>query len=162
MKRLILLWPICLLVACSQSAWPDDTGRFPEQGLQHGMIQLGEKLEDPYTVENMQKALTNVYGTKADRVDITATDLYVRFLPRDNAEYTALLESGLYLLDHPMDYSIVKEGDYYRTRRWETRPSPGNTPWCPGTSSSPKGSATRNWTTSISPSMRPPPGPMRA
>ena len=115
MKRLILLWPICLLAACSQSAWPDfKSGRYPEQGLQHGMIQLGEKLEDPYTVENMQKALVSVYGTKAERVDITATDLYVRFLPKDNDEYTALLESGIYLLDHPMDYSIVKEGDYYQ------------------------------------------------
>ena len=114
MKRLFLLWPICLLVACSQSAWPDDSGRFPDEGLQHGMIQLGEKLDDPYTVENMQKALVNVYGTKAERVDITATDHYVRFLPKDNDEYMALQESGLYLLDHPMDYSIVKEGDYYQ------------------------------------------------
>ena len=114
MKRLILLWPICLLVACSQSAWPDDSGRFPEQELQHGMIQLGEKLEDPYTVENMQKALENVYGTKADRVDITATDHYVRFLPKDNDQYMALLETGIYLLDHPMDYIILKEGDYYQ------------------------------------------------
>ena len=115
MKKLIFLWPICLLVvACSQSAWPDDPGRIPDQNLQHGMIQLGEKLDDPYTVENMQKALQNVYGTKAERVDITATDLYVRFLPKDNEEYTALLESGIYLLDHPMDYSIVKEGDYYQ------------------------------------------------
>jgi hypothetical protein len=26
----------------------------------------------------------------------------------------ALLDAGLYLLDHPMDYSIVKEGDYYQ------------------------------------------------
>ena len=114
MKKLILLWPICLLVACSQSAWPDDSGRFPQQGLQHGMIQLGEKLDDPYTVENMQKALVNVYGTKAERVDITATDHYVRFLPKDNDEYMTLQKSGLYLLDHPMDYSIVKEGDYYQ------------------------------------------------
>ena len=115
MKRLIFLMPICLLAACSQSVLPEnDFGRFPDQGLQHGMIRLGEKLEDPYTVENMQKALQNVYGTKADRVDITATDHYVRFLPKDNEEYQALLKSGLYLLDHPMDYSIVQEGDYYQ------------------------------------------------
>ena len=107
--------PICLLAACSQSVLPENNfGRFPDQGLQHGMIQLGEKLEDPYTVENMQKALQNVYGTKADRVDIIATDHYVRFLPKDNEEYQTLLKSGLYLLDHPMDYSIVQEGDYYQ------------------------------------------------
>lgn len=116
MKRKILfLLPLCVLVACSQSAGLDDEwGQQPDPGIQHGMIQLGEKLEDPYTVANMQKALQNVYGTKAERVDITATDLYVRFLPKDNDEYMALVKSGLYLLDHPMDYSILREGDYYQ------------------------------------------------
>lgn len=114
MKRLLLFLPICLLAACNHSAWPDDDGSITDQELQHGMIQLGEKLEDPYTVENMQKALENVYGTKAERVDITATDHYVRFLPKNDEEYTTLLESGLYLLDHPMDYSIKREGDYYQ------------------------------------------------
>ena len=115
MKRLLLLLPICALVACNHSAWPDEnSGNYPDPSLQHGMIQLGQKLDDPYTVANMQKALQNVYGTKADRVDITATDLYVRFLPRDNDEFMALQQSGLYLLDHPMDYEILKEGDYYQ------------------------------------------------
>ena len=95
MKRLIYLIPICLLAACSQSAWLDGPSQDPYQSLQHGMIQLGEKLEDPYTVDNMQKALENVYGSKAERVDISATDHYVRFLPQDNEQYMALLESGL-------------------------------------------------------------------
>ena len=115
MKRLFFLWPLCMLIACNQTAWPDQ-GSGPESDPEvlHGMIRLGEKLEDPYTVENMQKALQSVYGTKADRVDVSATDLYVRFLPKDNDEYMALLQEGLYLLDHPMDYRIVQEGDYYQ------------------------------------------------
>ncbi len=42
MKRLIFLMPICLRAACSQSVLPEnDFGRFPDQGLQHGMIRLG-------------------------------------------------------------------------------------------------------------------------
>ena len=115
MKRLFLLLPVCALIACNHSAGlDDDPGRFPDQTVQHGMIQLGKKLEDPYTVTNMQKALQKVYGTKAERVDITATDLYVRFLPKDNDEFTTLQNAGLYLLDHPMDYEILREGDYYQ------------------------------------------------
>ena len=78
------------------------------------MIELGQKLDDPYTVENMQKALYSVYSTKADRVDITETDLYVRFLPKDNEQFQQLQALGLYLMDHPMDYQILKEGDYYQ------------------------------------------------
>ena len=46
----------------------------------HGMIVLGDKLEDPYSVENVTKALTSLYASKADRVPVEATDLYVRFL----------------------------------------------------------------------------------
>jgi len=86
----------------------------PVATLSHGMIELGEKLEDPYTVENMQKALSKVYPTKAERIDIHPTDIYVRFLPANDAELAALEESGLYLMDHPMDYRILREGDYYQ------------------------------------------------
>ena len=56
----------------------------------HGMIVLGDKLEDPYSVENVTKALTSLYASKADRVPVEATDLYVRFLPRDEGEYELL------------------------------------------------------------------------
>ena len=118
MKRftcIVLLLPVLLLGACGRELVPEPTSsRTPEKGLSHGMIQLGEKLDDPYTVENMQSALAKVYPTKADRIDIVATDLYVRFLPRDDAELKRLQALDLYLMDHPMDYRIVQEGDYYQ------------------------------------------------
>lgn len=91
----------------------EPSSRAPKGEVFHGMIELGEKLEDPYAVENMQKALSSVYPTKADRVDIHPTDLYVRFLPSSDADLQRLRADGLYLLDHPMDYRIVREGDYY-------------------------------------------------
>ena len=104
-----------MLAACERDAGPDtDASRAPQTGLHHGMIQLGEKLEDPYTVENMRNALTKVYPTKAGRIDISATDLYVRFLPADDGQLRTLQDRGLYLMDHPMDYRIVQEGDYYQ------------------------------------------------
>ncbi len=117
MKRLILLLPtLCLALSCSQSLSPEalDPARFPDSSVQHGMIELGDKLEDPYTVQNMQRALSSLYSTKADRVALEATDYYVRFLPKDDEEFERLLGMGLYIMDHPMDYTIVKEGDYYQ------------------------------------------------
>ena len=57
-----------------------------------GMIVLGERLEDPYAVENISAALASLYPTKADRVVVDPTDLYVRFLPEDDGQY-AVLES---------------------------------------------------------------------
>ena len=77
------------------------------------MIVLGEQLEDPYSVENMANALSALYSTKADRGAITTTDYYVRFLPEDEDQFHYLEGLGVNMLDHPVDYRIVKEGDWY-------------------------------------------------
>ena len=69
-KRLLatLLIPLLMLGACGREEGPgDQTLRLPQDELYHGMIQLGEKLDDPYTVENMRNAFTKVYPTKAER-----------------------------------------------------------------------------------------------
>lgn len=81
--------------------------------LHHEMIVLGDRLEDPYSVEAMTRAFAALYPTKADRVTLPATDLYVRFLPADEDEFEVLAALGLPLLDHPVDYEILREGDYY-------------------------------------------------
>ena len=81
--------------------------------LSHGMIELGDKLEDPYTVENVTKAIASLYPTKASRIEIKPTDIYVRFLPANEEQMDRLMEIGVEFLDHPMDYTIKKDGDYY-------------------------------------------------
>lgn len=81
--------------------------------LAHGMIRLGERLEDPYTVENMTRAFSALYPTKAASDYISTTDLYVRFLPKTEEEYDLLEGLGLQMIDHPVDFSILQEGDYY-------------------------------------------------
>lgn len=81
--------------------------------IYHEMIVLGSQLEDPYSVENMTKALASVYPTKAERVVIPATHHYVRFLPADDGQFHQLEQLGVQLMDHPVDYEILREGDYY-------------------------------------------------
>ena len=81
--------------------------------IPHGMIVLGDRLENPYTTENITKALHSLYPTMADRVDVKPTNLYVRFLPDTEEEYEALTRMGLILTDHPLDYDIAVEGDWY-------------------------------------------------
>ena len=91
----------------------EDSRRVNVSALSHGMIELGEKLDDPYTVANMQEAVARLYPTRSGSVSLKATDLYVRFLPKTGEEFALLLSKGLKLTDHPVDYRIVKEGDYY-------------------------------------------------
>ena len=82
-------------------------------GLEHGMIVLGEQLADPYSVDNISRALQSLYPTRTERVIPEPTDVYVRFLPSGRTQMARLQDMGLVLLDHPMDYRILREGDYY-------------------------------------------------
>lgn len=113
----MLLWLVVFLcVSCDPDRHTPEIeqGRFQDlKTLSHDMIVLGDKLEDPYSISNVKKALSALYPTKAGSVQLSPTDIYVRFLPKNDAQYEALERAGIRLLDHPLDYQIVKEGDYY-------------------------------------------------
>lgn len=116
MKRLIsLLLPVLAAGACTGGGLDPAGMTVDAEGrlLYHEMIVLGDRLEDPYSVETMTRAFAAAYPTKAERIPLPATDLYVRFLPADEREFGTLTDLGLMLLDHPVDYEIVREGDYY-------------------------------------------------
>lgn len=117
MKNFIfMLFSIALpLSSCSPAGFTPSEGPFGPEGTHstHEMIVLGEQLEDPYSVDNMTKALESLYPTKAERVRLDPTHVYMRFLPRDEKEYNMLTARGIELIDHPVDYRIVREGDYY-------------------------------------------------
>lgn len=114
MKRLFWLTALLLLVlSCEKSTAPLEEDIRTGDELSHEMIVLGEKLQDPYSYGNMTKALGSLYPTKANRIDITPTDVYVRFLPANDKEFERLQSLGISLMDHPLDYRIVRDGDYY-------------------------------------------------
>lgn len=106
---------VAVLALTSCSSFFESRGELVdiEGSVPHDMIVLGDRLEDPYSVDNMTKALDALYPSKAGRTYLEPTDYYVRFLPADESELDALLASGLVLLDHPVDYEILREGDYY-------------------------------------------------
>ena len=115
MKKLCQLLPLLWLVACTHGGWePDRANSVDLSGVGHDMIVLGEKLPDPYSLDNINLAVRSLYPEKASRLDLRATDIYVRFLPEDEAQFKRLEALGLELIDHPLDYRIVREGDYYQ------------------------------------------------
>lgn len=104
-----------VVMSCSKDGHSPDRGVDYSYGknLKHDCIVLGDRLENPYKTENITKALQSLYPTKADRIDVKTTDLYVRFLPADENEFRQLEGLGLHLTDHPLDYSIKVDGDWY-------------------------------------------------
>lgn len=113
-RKILMLAAVVMVGACSEKGL--DLQNEDESGsstVSHEMIVLGNKMEDPYSVSNVTKALNNLYPTKAGRVDVTPTDVYVRFLPKSEEEYQKLVAAGYEIMDHPLDYKIVRDGDYY-------------------------------------------------
>ena len=105
---------IAALCSCTKQAAPSN-GNFNGNSfdeIAHGEIILGDKLDNPYSVGNVKSAVNSLYGTKAAQ-KIGATDLYVRFLPKSDEDVELLKSKGLVLVDHPVDYNIVRDGDYY-------------------------------------------------
>ena len=83
-------------------------------------VVLGIKLENPYTVENMQLAYDNLLKeAKSGRIesedlDIRTTHLYLRFLPKDSSELELLeKDTTLWTYPYPLDYEIDSIGDYF-------------------------------------------------
>ena len=116
MERLLSVLAVAAAVcACNPLGFFNSRGEEVDnqETLSHGMIVLGPRLEDPYSVENITKALASLYPTKAETVNVPTTHLYVRFLPSGEEQFEQLQGMGVDLLDHPVDFKIEREGDYY-------------------------------------------------
>lgn len=78
---------------------------------------LGEKVNNPYSLRNMQIAYDSISKTNSSFRSATTlepTHYYVRFLPKDSVEYNILdNDTTLELFDYPLDYDIVSYGDSY-------------------------------------------------
>lgn len=112
-----MMLPALVLVSCSKEAGtPRESVPFStssEESVSHEEIVLGKKLDNPYSLHNVKEALAAVYPTRAGGMDLAPTDLYVRFLPGNEEELNVLNGLGIDLLDHPVDYEILQDGDYY-------------------------------------------------
>lgn len=116
MKKYLTIILALAMTACSKVGPDhpyDSVDFFYGKNLPHDEIVLGGKLENPFKTGNMQNAYDILYPTKG-RQPVETTDLYVRFLPTDQQQYETLEGLGLNLVDHPLDYEVLRDGDWYR------------------------------------------------
>ena len=77
MKRFLSIAVIAVSCLCSCTGEQYLSWNVPgseEEGLSHDMLVLGERLPDPYSVENMTKALNAVHPAGAGRTTLEPTD----------------------------------------------------------------------------------------
>jgi hypothetical protein len=104
------------LMACDKESDGADYEREISSKSENEVIVLGKKLENPYSIDVMRRACSELASLRSGGdvpPEIEVTDLYVRFLPKDSAEYNKLLADSLELFDYPLDYEIEQEGSYY-------------------------------------------------
>lgn len=95
----------------SNATAPPSGGNDPNNG-DIGIV-LGNQLVNPYTLTNMQNAVNILNGTNAQT--LVANHLYVRFKPTTTEQIEAIEDNEeLELQDHPMDYAVLQDGDYYQ------------------------------------------------
>jgi hypothetical protein len=82
-------------------------------------VVIGEKLENPYSVDNMKKDLEELRKLDKNQrfadVEITPTDYYVRIRVSSVDQYDTLLSQGIHLFEYPLDVEILEDGNYYLT-----------------------------------------------
>ena len=81
------------------------------------MVQLGQQLQNPYTVANMQAAYNIIkqrYGESILNITISATHKYMKFSPSDGEQYAKMMEdTTVEFFSYPLDYEIIGEGGVY-------------------------------------------------
>lgn len=136
MKKQLKMFVVGLFLATFVQSCSEDQNNTSESAIsfeEKGVAtQLGKKLENPYSVQNMKKALANLRKSKlgakmaTDDFEIVATHLYIKFAPKTEQELDNLtIDSTLVLYDYPLDYEIQLTGDYYRDPETpEDQPTP--------------------------------------
>lgn len=86
---------------------------------------LGKKLENPYSLENMQKAADIIANSpekdKLPATKLKPTHIYVVFLPENDTHLQLLREivesKKIVCREHPIDYEIIQHGAIYTDSR---------------------------------------------
>ena len=108
---------VVVMVGCSKDEIGQDevNTAFDSKASSSETFVIGEKLENAYSVANMQAAYDslNSIGMIKNPFSITTTHRYIQLLPNDTADMNAIIEdTSLVLFPYPLDYEIKGEGSF--------------------------------------------------
>lgn len=121
LKFIISLSFFCILLSCQNDLELPDINENNYFINSQKLAQIGKKLKNPYTVENMRKALQKLKEKGLDKsstnsgriiedLEIVTSHLYVMYEPETIQEEAELKQdSTLILADYPLDYDFTQE-----------------------------------------------------
>ena len=108
-----VFWVTTLFTSCEKEKILSEMSNAEEEvGTE---IRVGEKIDSPFLLRNMQSAVDSLNARSGlkNATTLSATHLYVRFLPKDEIEYDRLVaDDSLDFDPYPLD-RVVSEGDSY-------------------------------------------------
>ncbi|MCU0351802.1 MAG: hypothetical protein MUF43_13395 [Flavobacterium sp.] len=87
--------------------------------LKDGFIELGEKLDNPYSIQNMEKALKDLRKTNPnfENLKIENNYNYVRIeAETEEAQWDIEAKDDIDLYNYPLDYKVIKSGNKYKEK----------------------------------------------
>lgn len=111
--------PLILLVifsSCEKDFEQPIVSQTKQPHFTDGQIRLGKQLENPYSVENMQKAWDNIAipTMRSAMSEVPTTHLYLKFKPQDEEQLSILKnDTSIIWYDYPLDYEMLEEGGSY-------------------------------------------------
>ena len=113
-RKILVLFAFVIFVLVSCQKEQTNTSQTPTDAIQSNSV-LGKKLENPYSVSNMQKAWDNLYGEQNSKETISASHNYIKFFPRDEDDLSLLHNDTLLeLYQYPLDYEIFEGSTTYQ------------------------------------------------
>ncbi|MEO1628668.1 MAG: hypothetical protein AAFV25_26205, partial [Bacteroidota bacterium] len=127
MKRLIgcamllcmaICWQACQKEPLATTQLPTHTAKTEQKAElrsdpdEYVQTLLGAKRNNPYTVTNMTEAWNHLYPDD-QYASLPATHKYLKFTPADVDQLVAIIENDLDHFDYPVEYELIREGDYY-------------------------------------------------
>lgn len=115
-KTLLLLALLSLIASCNND--PISTEETSSVREKDYYLKLGEKLENPYSVKNMRRALDSVKAKmtisktakSTSEFDIETSHLYVKIEPKSAAEEALMKkDTAQNFFDYPLDYEFTEE-----------------------------------------------------
>ena len=114
LKSLVILLFVCSsLTSCKKDSSENENFQTLTDGIHWNSV-LGKKLENPYSVANMQRAWDNLYGGQ-NKETITASHYYIKFFPYGEDDLTLLHNDTLLnLYQYPLDYEVIEGSTTYQ------------------------------------------------